>query len=69
MDVAFLSNNIKNNIYSDPENEGIVKMLRYFVVFLDFFFSIVKLGEPNITVSHTIFLCCHFVFFFFNALF
>ena len=40
------------------------KMLWYFVVFLDFFFSIVKLGKPNITVSHTIFLCCHFVFFF-----
>ena len=36
-------------------------MLWYFVVLLDFFFSIVKLGEPNITVSHTIFLCCLFV--------
>ena len=40
-------------------------MLWYFVVLLDFFFSIVKLGEPNITVSHTIFLCCLFVFFVF----
>ena len=38
-------------------------MLWYFVVFLNFFISIVKLGEPNITVSYTIFLCCHFVFF------
>ena len=40
-------------IYSDPKNEDIVKILWYFVVFLDFFFNIVKLGEPKFTVSHT----------------
>ena len=30
-------------------------------VFLDFFFNIVKLGEPKFTVSYTIFLCYLFV--------
>ena len=35
----------------------------YFVVLLDFFFSIVKLGEPKFTVSHIIFFCCIFTFF------
>ena len=62
MDVAFFSNKIKK-IYSDPKKEGIVKTLWYFVVLLDFFFSIVKLGEPKFTVSHTIFFCCIFAFF------
>ena len=51
MNVAFLSNKKKN--YSDPKNEDIVKILWYFVVFLDFFFNIVKLSEPKFTVSHT----------------
>ena len=30
-----------------------MKILWYFVVFLDFFFNIVKLGEPKFMVSHT----------------
>ena len=53
MSVAFLSNKIKKIIYSDPKNENTVKILWYFIVFLDFFFNIVKLGEQKFTVSHT----------------
>ena len=55
MNVAFLSNKIYIYIYiySDPKNEDIVKILWYFVIFLDFFFNIVKLGEPKFTLSHT----------------
>ena len=60
MGVAFSQIKIKK-IYSDPKNEGIVKMLWYFVIFLDFFFNIIRLGEPKFTVSHTIFLCFLFV--------
>ena len=52
MNVTFLSN-LKKKIYLDPKNEDIVKILWYFVVFLDFFFNIIKLGEPKFTVSHT----------------
>ena len=52
MNVAFFSNK-KKNIYSDLKNEDIVKILWYFVVFLDFFFNIIKLGEPKFMVSHT----------------
>ena len=59
MDVAFSQKKKKKN--SNPKNEGIVKMLWYFVIFLDFYFSIVKLAEPKFTVSYTIFLCCLFV--------
>ena len=55
MNVAFLSNKIKN-IYSDPKNEDIVKILWYFVVFLNFFFNIIKLGEPKFTISHKIYI-------------
>ena len=63
MNVEFLSNKIKN-IYSDPKNESIVKMLWYFVVFLNYFLVyIVKLGEPKFTALRTIFLCCLFVLF------
>ena len=50
MNIAFLSN---KKIYSDPKNEDIVKILRYFVVFLNLFFNIIKLGEPKFTISHT----------------
>ena len=55
MNVTFLSNlkKKKKKIYLDPKNEDIVKILWYFVVFLDFFFNIIKLGEPKFTVSHT----------------
>ena len=53
MNVAFLSNLKKKKIYLDPKNEDIVKILWYFVVFLDFFFNIIKLGEQKFTVSHT----------------
>ena len=51
--VAFLSNKIKKNIYLDPKNEDFVKILWYFVVFLDFFFNIIKLSEPKFTISDT----------------
>ena len=37
------------------ENRSIVKMLCYFVVFLDFFFGFVKLSEPKFIVSRTVF--------------
>ena len=30
-----------------------MKILWYFIVFLDFFFNIIKLGEPKFTISHT----------------
>ena len=53
MNVAFLSNKKKKKIYSDPKNEDIVKILCYFVVFLDFFFNIIKLGESKFTILHT----------------
>ena len=55
MNVAFLSNKkyMYIYIYSDPKNEDIVKILWYFVVLLDFFFNIIKLGEPEFTISHT----------------
>ena len=53
MNVAFLSNKIKKYIYLDPKNEDFVKILWYFVVFLDFFFNIIKLGEPIFMISHT----------------
>ena len=56
MNVAFLSNKIKKKIYSDLKNEDIVKILWYFVVFLNFFFNIIKLGEPKFTISHTKFI-------------
>ena len=46
-------------------------MLWYFVVFLDFFFNIVKLGDQKFTVSHNfhvwsfcLFVCLFFFFFF-----
>ena len=56
MNVAFLSNKKKKNIYiyiySDPKNEDIVKILWYFVVFLDFFFNIIKLNEPKFMILH-----------------
>ena len=52
MNIAFLSNK-KKKIYSDPKNKDIVKILWYFVVFLDFFFNKIKLGEQKFTVSHT----------------
>ena len=58
MDVAFSQKKKKKKNLFGSKNEDIVKMLWYFVVFLDFFFSIVKLGEPKFTVSHIIFLCC-----------
>ena len=56
MNVAFLSKKkiyIYIYIYSDPKNEDIVKILWYFFVFLDFFFDIIKLGEPKFMISHT----------------
>ena len=54
MNVAFLSNKIlKIYIYSDSKNEDIVKILWYFVVFLDFFFNIIKLEEPKFMIPHT----------------
>ena len=56
MNVAFLSNKIKKNIYSDPKNEHIMKILWYFVLFLDFFFNIIKLGEPKFIILQQI-LC------------
>ena len=58
MNVTFLSNKIKKKkkIYSDPKNEDIVKILWYFVVFLDFFLNIIKSGEPKFTISHTKFI-------------
>ena len=55
MNVAFLSNKIKN-IYSDSKNEDIVKILWYFVVFLNFFFIIIKLDELKFTISHIKFI-------------
>ena len=55
MNVAFLSNKIYIYIYiySDPKNEDIMKKLWYFVIFLDFFFNIIKLNEPKFTILHT----------------
>ena len=53
INVAFLLNKIKIYIYSDPKNEDIVKILCYFVVFLDFFFNKIKLGESKFTILHT----------------
>ena len=53
MNIAFLSNKKKKKIYSDLKNGDIVKILWYFVVFLGFFFNIIKLGEPKFTISHT----------------
>ena len=55
MNVAFLSNkkNIYIYIYSDSKNEDIVKILWYFIVFLNFFFNIIKLDKPKFTISHT----------------
>ena len=51
MNVAFLSN--KKKVYSDSKNEDIVKILWYFIVFLNFIFNIIKLDEPKFTTSHT----------------
>ena len=51
MNVAFLSN--KKKVYSDSKNEDIVKILWYFIVFLNFLFNIIKLDEPKFTTSHT----------------
>ena len=51
------------------ENRSIVKMLCYFVVFLDFFFGFVKLSEPKFIVSRIDFLGWFFnlfVFIFFK---
>ena len=59
MNIAFLSNKNKKKyiyIYSNPKNEDIVKILWYFVVFLNFFFNIIKLGEPKFTISDTKFI-------------
>ena len=56
MYVAFLSKKKKKKFYSDPKNENIVRILWYFVVFLDFFFNIVKLGEPKFIVLHAKFI-------------
>ena len=52
MNVAFLSNK-KIYIYSDSKNKDIMKILWYFVVFLDFFFNIVKFNEPKFSVLYT----------------
>ena len=61
MNIAVLSNkkkkkNIYIYIYSDPKNEDIMKILWYFVVFLNLFFNIIKLGEPKFTISDTKFI-------------
>ena len=45
------------------EIKDIVKMLWYFVMFLGFFFGLVKFGEPKFTVSDTIFFNWLFVCF------
>ena len=55
MNVAFLSNKIKN-IYLDSKNKDIVKILWYFIIFLNFFFNIIKLDKPKFTISHTKFI-------------
>ena len=46
------------------KNKGIVKILWYFVVFLDFFFCLVKFGEQKFTVSLKIFFYWFFYFIF-----
>ena len=55
MNVVFLSNKIKN-IYLDSKNKNIVKILWYFIIFLNFFFNIIKLGKPKFTISLTKFI-------------
>ena len=45
------------------EIKDIVKMLWYFIVFLGFFFGLVKFSEPKFTVSDTIFFNWLFVCF------
>ena len=61
--IVDVKNKISDRDLPQLEIKDIVKMLWYFVVFLDFFFGLVKFGETKFIVSDTIFFNWLFVCF------